>query len=687
MPGWVRAALSYVVALVALLPACGGDAPENGGSDAGTNDAATDGGTLPSPAMPREVAPPGIAPCPLGWTEVALDDRLSYCAPWPADEPACGDGTYRFPGDPACAPLGPPCAPDGWPANDEPAPTIFVRADADTGGDGTRALPFSSIAEALAVAGPGDVIGVAVGEYDGEVRIPEGVTVRGACVEGTRLIASEMHRAIVDTIARDAAVQDVTIGPGFTGLRADGEGELLARNVHVAGASTFGVVAYQGAVVRAEALVVSDVVPTADGDLGMGIIADENGVVHVERGIVERCSSAGALVRTAGASIDLADTVIRDVAAAPVEHLGAGIATQDNAHVTFTRSLIERTLSAGVWTSNGASVELDRSLVRGVAIPDSGDTGNAVMAFAGGTLALRRTAIADAELALTVSVGYRSVIEGSDVLLFQPESVLVHTADLRLGLAVQGAGTLDAERLAVADAYGIAVGVSGPETALRVTDLSAVRTRAIPDVRVGGRALHCDSGSSCSIDGMLAEDSVEVGLLASGAGTTARVNDVTIRRTMSNPWDGSTGRAVSAQFGALVDVTRALFEDEREVAVLSAGEGTTITLTDTTVRHTLPRECAETTCAGYGGGSGLAAVDGGRIDLASFLVTDSALAGLQIAEASTITARDGVVSRNLVGVNNQNPLLDLGALMQNVYFIDNAQNLDSSALPVPGDTL
>jgi hypothetical protein len=100
------------------------------------------------------------------------------------------------------------------------------------------------------------------------------------------------------------------------------------------------------------------------------------------------------------------------------------------------------------------------------------------------------------------------------------------------------------------------------------------------------------------------------------------------------------------------------------------------------VTGTLPRRCAETTCAGFGAGIGIAVLDGAEASLARFASTDNALAGLQIATLGTLDAENGRVAGNLVGANVQTEGFDLARITRRVVY-DNEQNLDASALPVP----
>ena len=78
--------------------------------------------------------------CPIGTSG-------ERCAP----DPACETGV-RFPGEPGCRPLDEPCA-GLWPVSRPSGrPLVFVSAEAGPAGDGTEALPFRSIEDAIRFA-------------------------------------------------------------------------------------------------------------------------------------------------------------------------------------------------------------------------------------------------------------------------------------------------------------------------------------------------------------------------------------------------------------------------------------------------------------------------------------------------------------------------------------------------------
>src|SRR5688572_28924697 len=111
----------------------------------------------PDPPAPPSagVDLPVLTPCPAGWREVpAGDDGVVTCDPWPeGGMPECPPGEAWLPGDTRCTAIGRACPAGDFP-DDLPGPVLYVLPGA-IGGDGSRAAPFGTIVEALAVAGPG----------------------------------------------------------------------------------------------------------------------------------------------------------------------------------------------------------------------------------------------------------------------------------------------------------------------------------------------------------------------------------------------------------------------------------------------------------------------------------------------------------------------------------------------------
>lgn len=157
---------------------------------------------LPQPDRPR-------LGCPVGWRRGSLDDLSGHelellpelasfevCRPsWPEQE--CGPGNATFGDEPACEPLG-DCALE-WPLG-LPAETIYVRADAPSGGDGSREAPLRTLGEARDLQPNASHLALH-GRLDLDVALDwtQGATVSlsGACASRDQLAWRAPHRLSV----------------------------------------------------------------------------------------------------------------------------------------------------------------------------------------------------------------------------------------------------------------------------------------------------------------------------------------------------------------------------------------------------------------------------------------------------------------------------------------------------------
>ncbi|MEQ9321077.1 MAG: hypothetical protein RIF41_18080, partial [Polyangiaceae bacterium] len=120
---------------------------------------------------------PGIAPeaCASGF----VSDDLGGCAPVLPPAP-CEDGATALPGDATCRPIA-ECGSEPWGLIETVVDTVYVDA-ASSGGDGSLAAPFPTLAEAVATASSGSTIAVAAGSYQGDLALGDvPLTIWGRC--------------------------------------------------------------------------------------------------------------------------------------------------------------------------------------------------------------------------------------------------------------------------------------------------------------------------------------------------------------------------------------------------------------------------------------------------------------------------------------------------------------------------
>jgi uncharacterized membrane protein (UPF0136 family) len=727
------------------------------------------------------------------------------CDPWPVTghEDCEAVDEAHFPGMDACARVGSPCPAADW-ADDLPidVPILFVREGEATVGDGTRELPFGLISDATTAAGPGTIIALSKGTFDEDVELGEGVTLWGACVAETLVTCSVVSTDLPTILVSgaDTVLRGLRVGGDRAGVAVrDGGASVLVEGVVVEGAQGAGVMVDAGRATLRD-LVVRDTRPAPDGTLGAGIDVGTGAQVDVTRAVIERNRLAAAYVGDAGTRVTLSDVDLRDTQARASDGAaGRGLNVQFGARVDVLRAVIERNRDVGVFAmSAGSEVTLtdvvvrdtqsrepERWFGRGLSV-EAGAQVDAVRAVfernlevgvfamdAGSVVTLTEVVVRDTRSRVDTSTWGRGLqaqtgarIEVTNAVIERNRNVGVLVAEggaevVAVDLLVRDTQSQEADGI---DGDGLVVLMGGRVVASRavfernrsigvlVSDegssavLNAVVVRDTQsresDGR-GGRGLEVEFGAQVEVGLALFERNRDTSVFVATEGTALTLTDVVVRDTMGRESDLSFGRAMELRDSVDVQVSRALFERNREVAIYASGDGTTFALADAVVRDTQGRErdllggrgleahggvqidvrravierSRDLGAAAFGegtdvtmtgvvvrdtlgaeggdaGGLGISSLGGAHIGLDRFLVTRSALCGLQLAhgrylddtgaqvtydQSGTMDAREGEISENEVcGINVQVDDYDVDRLLDRVVFRDNEFNLDLS---------
>jgi hypothetical protein len=183
-----------------------------------------------------------------GLTEEALTDGGHQCNPWPTGVRVdCKDANEQnLPGSAGCAPVGSACPASGdCPKDVLDKGTWFVTSGGT--GKGTRDDPFGTIADALAVAGAGELIMVGEGDFDEKIDISSDVNIRGLCPSMTTLTlssVSDVEKGVINIDSATVNLQDLRIGDtGALGIYANNATVGLT-GVVVDGVTNHGISAY-----------------------------------------------------------------------------------------------------------------------------------------------------------------------------------------------------------------------------------------------------------------------------------------------------------------------------------------------------------------------------------------------------------------------------------------------------------
>jgi len=387
-----RALFSCAIGLASII-GCGDDVTPMDAGDSGTDadtgvDAAPDAWAPSTPAM---AALPVLTPCPAGWHEAAGDDGApTICEPYGETGFAdCPLTEAHFPGTPGCAAITSPCPADGWPADVPEADVVYVRSDAAPGGDGSRAAPHRTIAEALVDVVDGGAIALAPGRY-GPAVVNRDVALRGACAEvvfsspdAVPALTFERATAVIDNIRFSGAsnglfVVDTTLTASrlvIDDLNSMGmnltNGVLNASRIRIHDAGETGVfVATRGQLTASE-LAFTGAIRTATRSVGGEALFTDVVVSIVENDPDVYVGSSGAaatferLAVAGDGTVLLLDTTTLTLRDSAIRGTPTRETTFSSSMVAFdaSRIVLERTSLDRIWGFAAAAAQVGSELV------------------------------------------------------------------------------------------------------------------------------------------------------------------------------------------------------------------------------------------------------------------------------------------------------------------------------------
>ncbi|MGF1465093.1 MAG: hypothetical protein ACFCGT_03080 [Sandaracinaceae bacterium] len=177
-------------------------------------------------------------------------------------------------------------------------------------------------------------------------------------------------------------------------------------------------------------------------------------------------------------------------------------------------------------------------------------------------------------------------------------------------------------------------------TVALLEDLVVRDTLAQESQGLGGVALGVIRNARAHVRRAVFERNREAAVIVAGEATDASLEDLVVRDTLSQDAANEFGRGVSVEFGARVEIRRALFERNRDVCVLVDGEGTEAVLEDLVVRDTLAQENDGTS------GWALGVQGDARVQLRRALLERSRSFGVLIRLGDSLTQLEDLVIRD-----------------------------------------
>ncbi|MCC7535301.1 MAG: hypothetical protein IT379_03775 [Deltaproteobacteria bacterium] len=619
--------------------ACGDDSAATpsprdlGPADAGipgSDDAGPPGSRPPaSPALPN------LLPCPPGWREVAPDGEAApaTCDPRPSTAaPSCAGDEIWVPGMSFCERVGTACPEGDWPDGvPDGARVFYVRPDGGAGADGTRSAPFGLIADALVAARDGDIVALAKGAYAETLVVRRSITLWGACPAETRIAAparsspSDTLTSAVVLVGGRATIRNLTVGGLRQGIEVAGPATVRIEGVVVAGASLLGVLAYTGAQVSADRLVVRDTAAGADAQQGWGVWADEGATIELTRtaSIANRDTALVASGR--GSALRVSDAWIAATLPGGGTGRGDGIAVGRGASATVERTLVE--------TSSFAGIGLD------------------------GTGTVRDVLVADTAARPVPGRGWGS------------------------GIFVRLGADVTIERTHVSGTRGLALGFHGAGVA-SLADVVVSDTATESFAHTIGAALAVGDGSVVDIARAYFAGGLGIGAQVFGEGVL-RASDLTVRDTGAVESNGAGGRGIEVFLDATAELDRVAILGGLEVGLDCQGAHTRVTARDLRVADIAMGECWDPMQCLPIGGIGVGVYDGASLELERFHVERPSLVGVHVAREGSIRASDGLVRETIVGASVSLAQDETDRFRSAVRFEATEVELDARVIDVP----
>ena len=548
------------------------------------------------------------------------------CNPGPADDDTTSDAPTCEPGfvqahdlpeefgeeyPDGCVPE--ECGAGRWGDLEVDGDTVCVDFAAPGGGDGSAESPFDIIQDGLDAAGGagGGLIAVAAGTYVENLLLTgdhDGVHLAGRCRELVVLDGSEGEEDESGIRANGAGfgteewtLSGVTVtGAPYSGL-LQWYGQLnvasvdLIRNVS-AGVTVIG----NGSLLFMDDVGVRDSLPESAGTFGRGIEVYSGARLEATSCVVEGNSDIGIGAFDEGTEVVLQGVEVRDTQLSPAEGWGRGINVHGGARLAASSVVVEGNAAVGVF-ADGEETEVT----------------------------LQQVEVRDT----------RPLADGT----------------FGLGIYVQEGARLEASSCVVEGNAETGVRAFGAGTAVVLRNVEVRDTHPWPDGRIG-RGVGVLDGAYLEVSSCVVEGNADVGIFASGEGTEAVLQGVEVRDTQPRP-DGTYGRGISVQEGAVMEAEACVVEGNAEIGIYAAHAETVLWLVESVISGTVRAWGEDSTVA-----FGLVCQGGANVNASGISVTGTEGPGMFVTSEGRLSCEECTLEGNAfagsVGWNGFLELID-----------------------------
>lgn len=487
-------------------------------------------------------------------------------------------------------------------------------------------------------------------------------------------------------LVEDAIVRDHRPAPDGApgrGLEASGGAQVEVRRTLFSGNRELGVAALgQGTQVSLEDVVIRDTESRQDGRFGRGLALREGSWVQAHRLALTRNRDAAISVETPGTRLVLEDarvTGTRRAAAGAFDPNGVSVLEGGVAEIE--RIVLKNNLGSALTVQQGlpeakSLLQVSDAVIRGTRGDDVRESA-AVYALGSGRIELRRARLEDNESWSIYGLGQGAelILEDALVTGTRPESA---TGRWGRGVDLQLGAQAELRRMVFANNHDVALILWSPQTRLILEDAIIRDTASEIEDRRGGRGLSLYEASA-EVRRALFERNREVAILVSDPGARLHLEDAVVRATGPQESEQALGRGLQVQDQASAFVSRTRIIDNLDIGIMTS-RASTATLTDVLVDGILRPVCEPDLPSCSGAGAGFASYQGlARLERA--LVRRAEACGLLVWAGSEVDVASALFERNEIGACFEDPLYDTGRVAAS--FAENGEDIQFLNVPPP----
>ncbi len=397
--------------------------------------------------------------------------------------------------------------------------------------------------------------------------------------------------------------------------------------------------------------------------------------LHVDSVLIESVRFTGIGV-IEGAHLEAQDLIVRGMRSRTDGRFGRGVDLEYGGTANIVRAVFEGARSEAIFVGEDSALTLEDSLLEGT-LPQmaDGSFGEGILVQSAGTAEVRRSVVSNNRGAGlgAFDEGSRIVVEDS---VIQGTQVYEDDETTGFGLGLEEGATCEARRVLLTENAEANVLVEA--ATLSLEDVVARDASGRPNGS-NGRGIQAQGGATLTLTRVLSEHNREVGLQALGSMVSGE--DVVVQDTRGDDLRGDIARGIGAESNSIVELTRVRVTHVGELGIAGFGSGTRVTVSEVEVSDLEP-SCAGTDCT-VSVAAGIGAYESSAVVVRSFVVRGSPVCGVHVAEASDLDLEAGEITDNDLGACVQVADYDLTRLTDGVLYRDNGSNLDSTSLPVP----